>query len=88
VLPLDRIGLDIGGGTAATAIKGTRPMFLPELATLVDVPVYDRYQFGPGIDFIGPAIVEERESTTIIGSGANVTVDALLNLVIQLPSAE
>jgi N-methylhydantoinase A len=41
-----------------------------------------------GHRFIGPAIVEERESTTIIGAGAECTVDAQWNLVIEMPGAK
>ena len=37
---------------------------------MTEVPVYDRYRLGPGAAFVGPAIVEERESTTVIGAGA------------------
>jgi N-methylhydantoinase A len=37
--------------------------------------VYDRYSLFPGAGFDGPAIVEERESTTIVGEDASVSVD-------------
>ena len=39
---------------------------------MTDVTVYDRYRLGPGATLQGPAIVEERESTTVIGPGAAV----------------
>jgi hypothetical protein len=32
----------------------------------------------------GPALIEERESTCVIGVGETVTVDARLNLVAEL----
>ena len=51
---------------------------------MTDVTVYDRYRLGPGATFLGPAIVEERESTTVIGPGAAVTVDAEGNLVVEV----
>jgi N-methylhydantoinase A len=47
--------------------------------------VYDRYALAPGAVFEGPALVEERESTCVVGPGARVTVDAFRNLVIELP---
>jgi len=47
--------------------------------------VYDRYALAPGASFSGPALVEEQESTCCIGPGAKVSVDAFLNLVIDLP---
>jgi N-methylhydantoinase A len=41
------------------------------------------------MSFEGPAIVEERDSTAVIGPGATVTIDAFANLVVtlQYPSA-
>jgi N-methylhydantoinase A/oxoprolinase/acetone carboxylase beta subunit len=44
---------------------------------------YDRYRLVAGLCFDGPAIVEERESTTVIGPRARITVDARLNLVAE-----
>ena len=37
----------------------------------VETPIYDRYRMGPGTQIDGPAIVEERESTTVVGPGAD-----------------
>jgi N-methylhydantoinase A len=51
---------------------------------MTDVAVYDRYRLGPGATFVGPAIVEERESTTVIGPGAAVSVDSEGNLVVEI----
>jgi N-methylhydantoinase A len=53
----------------------------------VDTPVYDRYALAPGAAFAGPAIIEERESTTVIGPGARVNVDARLTLILEGESA-
>ena len=47
-------------------------------------PVYDRYALAPGTTLRGPAIVEERESTTVVPPGARLSVDADLDLVIAL----
>ena len=47
-------------------------------------PVYDRYRLGPGAAFDGPAIVEERESTLIVGPGGRCRVDAQWNLIVEL----
>ena len=56
-------------GDAESARKGTRRAYVPEQGGMTDVAVYDRYRLGPGATFTGPAIVEERESTTVIGPG-------------------
>jgi N-methylhydantoinase A len=79
-----------GGGStdAADAVKGARRAWMPELGGMSDVPVYDRYRLAPGAAFAGPAIVEERESTLIIGPGARCHVDARWNLVAELAHPE
>jgi N-methylhydantoinase A len=67
--------------------KTTRNAYFPEAGGYVDTPVYDRDALASGSRFTGPAIVEERESTTVIGPGAAVTVDAHRSLVLT-PSSE
>ena len=47
-------------------------------------PVYARYALRHRMLIDGPAIIEERESTTIIGPGAIVQVDERLTLVARL----
>ena len=39
----------------------------------------------PGYAFEGPAIVEESESTLILGPDARARVDEQLNLIVDLP---
>jgi len=68
--------------TAARATR-TRAAYFPDAGGFVETPVYDRYTLAPGATFAGPAIVEERESTTIIGPGARVRVDAARTLVAE-----
>jgi N-methylhydantoinase A/oxoprolinase/acetone carboxylase beta subunit len=64
--------------------KGERPAYFPERGGFVDTPVYDRYALTAGTTIAGPAIVEERESTTVLPPGATATVDAYANLVVAL----
>jgi N-methylhydantoinase A len=71
-------------GDVATAAKGARQAYLPEEGGMAEVTVFDRYRLGPGSAFLGPAIIEERESTTVIGPGAAVTVDTEGNLVVEV----
>ena len=47
-------------------------------------PVYDRYALKPGERLAGPAVIEERESTTVVDPGADVVVDPHGNLVVEL----
>ena len=78
----------LASGTAAVpAAKKHRAAYFAEAAGYVDTPVYDRYQLDPGARLAGPVIVEERESTTVIGPGARVSVDTHRNLVAE-PAGE
>ncbi|PYM18577.1 MAG: methylhydantoinase, partial [Candidatus Rokuibacteriota bacterium] len=67
------------------AVKGHRAAWFAEAGGFVEAPVYDRYRLGPGAAFTGPAIVEERESTAVIGPGGRCSVDAGLALVVEIP---
>jgi 5-oxoprolinase (ATP-hydrolysing) len=53
--------------------KGVRAAFFGD--GFHQTPVFDRYALRPGTTFQGPAIIEEREATTIIAPGDAVTVD-------------
>lgn len=82
-----------GGGVAAGrtsdgdgadgALKTRRSVYLPERNGFSEVPVYDRYRLASGDEFAGPAIVEERESTVVVGPNARVRMDAWRNLVLE-----
>jgi N-methylhydantoinase A/oxoprolinase/acetone carboxylase beta subunit len=76
------------GVTTAPVPKKHRAAYFPEAAGYVQTPVYDRYALGPGSRLEGPAIVEEREATTVVGPGAVVTVDAYRTLVAAPAAAE
>ena len=52
----------------------------------MNTPVYDRYALAPGAQLTGPAIVEERESTAVIGPGGRCRIDDGLALVVHLLS--
>ena len=62
-------------------------MYLPEYEDFVPCSVYDRYLLPVGATCPGPAIVEERECTVVIGPGAQANVDEEQNLVIGLGPA-
>lgn len=70
--------------SGATLCKGNRPVYLGSQTGTVQVPVLDRYALGAGDRVAGPAIVEERESTTVLDAGAELVVDAAGNLIIDL----
>ncbi len=81
--PVPRLSLtEAGGGSAGSAHKGTRRAWFGD--GFVETPVYDRYALSAGADVQGPAIIEEREATTIIPPGDSVTVDAAGTLRIRI----
>jgi N-methylhydantoinase A len=66
------------------ALKGHRPVYFPDFAGYVDTPVYDHYALQPGERVEGPAIIEQRESTVVMGPGASAALDTQFNLIMQL----
>ena len=64
--------------------KGSRKIHAPDAGEMIDAVVYDRYALRPGAVVTGPAVIEERESTTIVPSGDRVTVDDAFNLRLDL----
>jgi N-methylhydantoinase A len=68
--------------------KGERAAFFPEYRGFAATPVYDRYALQPGTGLVGPAIVEERESTLVVGPGARLQVDEFGSLVVEPPPTE
>jgi N-methylhydantoinase A len=64
--------------------KGSRLAYFPERDGYIETAIYDRYALKPGMEFPGPAIVEERESTLIIGARGHARVDQMLNIVVEL----
>jgi N-methylhydantoinase A len=72
------------GAVRKEARKGSRPAYFPECEGYVDTAIYDRYALQPGMEFAGPAIIEERESTLIVGARGHARVDNTLNVVVEL----
>ena len=72
-----------GGGSADVRRKAIRRAYFPEARGYADTPVYDRYELVAGTILTGPAIVEERESTTILPPGVTATVDEYANLIAE-----
>ena len=72
------------GTSAHRALKGRRRAWVPGAGAFAEVPVYDRYAMAAGAVVEGPAIVEEREATTIVPDACTLTVDEGLNLRLTL----
>ncbi|MDR7554444.1 MAG: hydantoinase/oxoprolinase family protein [Armatimonadota bacterium] len=67
--------------------KGVRRAYFPERGGFVEVPVFERARLPVGAVVVGPAIVEEREATTVVGPEDRLTVDRHGNLIIAIGAA-
>jgi N-methylhydantoinase A len=82
--PAMNLRLPRDDGRRDGARKGTRRAYFPECGGYVDTAVFDRYALQPAMTFKGPAIVEEKESTLIIGAAGRAVVDDSLNVIVEL----
>lgn len=65
------------------AVKGERKIYSPEIDQYVRCPVYDRYLLSPGVKLEGPAVIEETESTIVVGNKGRIHVDENLCVIIK-----
>ncbi|HEY3075122.1 MAG TPA: hydantoinase B/oxoprolinase family protein, partial [Burkholderiales bacterium] len=85
--PLPTLSLDQtkGARSGANKRKASRQAWFGR--GFLEVPVYDRYALVPGDRIEGPAIVEEREATTVVPPGDELRVDEHLNLRLSVAVA-
>ena len=69
------------------ALKARRQAYSPAKDDYAECPVYDRYALEVGARLTGSALIEENESTCVIGDGDRVTVDEYRNLVATVAEA-
>src|SRR5213594_298285 len=84
--PGGAVGGDVSSPPTCIIIKTTRKAYFAETGGFVDTPVYDRYALAAGTEFTGPAIVEERESTAVLGPGARCRVDERSTIIVDVPA--
>ena len=68
------------------ALKGSRPIWSEEKRSFVVGEVWNRYRLAPGDVVRGPAVVEERESSAVIGLGGRAVVDRHGILHVEMPA--
>jgi N-methylhydantoinase A/oxoprolinase/acetone carboxylase beta subunit len=76
------------GQTLTSAVKGERPAYSGISKDFIPYTVYDRYRLFPNAKFKGPAIIEEKESTLIVGEDATVSVDHYGFIWVELGTAK
>ncbi|HTW16763.1 MAG TPA: hydantoinase/oxoprolinase family protein [Nocardioides sp.] len=83
--------IEQGGADASHAIKATTKALFWERGSTEpawhETPVYRREELLAGNTFTGPAIVEQFDSTTIVGLGQRATIDAVGHIIIERASA-
>ena len=65
------------------AIVGCRKVYFPESGGYVDCPVFDRQKLGVGHLVLGPAIIEQYDTTTVVLPGTCARVDNYLLIIIE-----
>jgi 5-oxoprolinase (ATP-hydrolysing)/N-methylhydantoinase A len=80
--PTPSVTLHLPTQTASKAHKAERPAWFD--GAFIPTAVYDRYALTEGAEIAGPAIIEEREATTVIGPADRLRVDAAGNLRIHI----
>ena len=69
--------------SVATAQKDSRPVYFAEQNGIDSCAIYDRYRLPAGGVILGPAIIEEFDSTTVIHPGYQALVDSFGNLLVK-----
>jgi len=75
--------VEAGSRDLAKARKGERKVYFPETG-FASCDVYDRYLLPPASVMEGPLVVEEAESTTVVGPGGRCETDTYLNLIVSI----
>ena len=65
------------------AIVAHREVYFDD-ETPIPTPVYDRTQLTPGNRIVGPAVIEQMDSTTLIFPGDETRIDEALNVIIAI----
>ena len=82
VIELERPALpEISSGIASRPVSFRSTMF--DRNGRVNTPVYSRQGLAAGQQLVGPAIVEQMDSTTLVFPGSNCAVDVYGNLVMK-----
>ena len=68
------------GQTAAPT--STRRVRISRLEGFVETPIYDRRNLRPGMTVTAPAVIEQSDTTTLLSTGYEATIDPHSNIVI------
>jgi N-methylhydantoinase A len=71
--------------TDGPAQLGTRWVWFPEIRAKLSTPIYSRVALTVGTRIAGPAVLEEAESTLVIGPGAQAVVGTDGSIIVDMP---
>jgi N-methylhydantoinase A len=58
-----------------------------ELPEAIEAPVYDRTTLQAGMKVVGPAMIDQLDSTTVVPPGVTAEIDRSLTIVMRIPIA-
>ncbi|WP_027415287.1 hydantoinase/oxoprolinase family protein [Aneurinibacillus terranovensis] len=82
VVPKPNLPMIQPEGSLKDAVKGTRKVYFEESGGFIDTTIYNRALIPTGSVFLGPAIVEQLDSTVVIPPEFTAEVDAYRNLIL------
>jgi N-methylhydantoinase A/oxoprolinase/acetone carboxylase beta subunit len=82
--PPPTVDVKLRDRASANPVPGSRRVWFAETDGFVEAAVHDRYALKAGARIEGPAVIEERESTTVIGPGGMARLDEFGSLEVEL----
>jgi N-methylhydantoinase A len=74
--------MPLSGKNSEAALKGFRPVYMGR--EYVNTSLYERKELMPGDSLIGPAIIEQMDTTTLVYPGQKVSIDEYQNMRIRI----
>ncbi|GAN76067.1 5-oxoprolinase [Acidisphaera rubrifaciens HS-AP3] len=71
----------------AAVPDATRSVRFDELPQAIETPVYDRDRLKAGMKVVGPAMIDQLDSTILVPPGVTAEVDRSLTIVMRIPLA-
>ena len=68
--------------------EGSRKIYWGQLRKLLSVPCYRRESLKPGDFVIGPALIIEKQTTTLVSPGFDATLDRIGNIVLTTKTSK
>jgi N-methylhydantoinase A len=81
---VEEIRFDTAASDGGDPLIEHRPAWFTERGGFVPTPVYARARLTAGMEIAGPALIEEPESTAVIGPDATAALDVFGNLVMRI----